>query len=319
MPKSIGRTGPQYSIIVPCRGDSEELVNCLSAIADQQSSVTFEVLVVESSDDIRTEEVVESLSCARLVRSDTGLLPGAARNLGARHARGQFLVFTDADCKPRGDWLAAAVSSLDKGHRVAGGAVGHSMPLHPIAVADNLMQFTDFLPGRATGATDALPGCNIAIRKQDFFSLGGFREDLAAGEDILLVEEAARRWPGQVIFDPGIRVRHKGRSTLAQFWAHQEHFGYFRGILGSRLRDGEQQRGSSLLFVAYFCMRRYAYFLYRAFQWDPAGVPRFLIVTPLIFFGLVAYGKGFLKGCRSHALAGLRTASSLMRDDRIDE
>lgn len=287
------------SVIIPCRGDSAELKHCLAALAAQDAPFRFEVIVVESANDSRTDRVVGELPGARLIRSEVGLLPGAARNLGARHAAGEVLAFTDADCKPEPAWLSSVLSILDAGAKVAGGSVGNSLPLHPIAVADNLMQFPDFLAGRPEGPTDALPGCNIAIRRRDFSSLGGFREDLAAGEDFELVENAAQRWPGGVIFDPRARITHKGRTTLRAFWKHQERFGYFRGILGSRLRAGYQHRGRRVSFVFFFCARRYAYFLLRTAHWNRLGLPAFLLISPVIAFGLVGYGKGFLNGCRA--------------------
>jgi GT2 family glycosyltransferase len=270
-------------------------------LATQDAAFRFEVIVVESSNDSRTERVVRAFPRTRLIRSDAALLPGAARNLGARHACGEVLAFTDADCKPEASWLSSLMKALDAGAKVAGGAVGNSLPLHPIAVADNLMQCPDFLAGRPAGRADALPGGNLAVRRHDFSSLSGFREDLAAGEDFLLVENAALRWPGSVIFDPRARITHKGRTTLPGFWTHQERFGYFRGMLGSRLKAGYQQRGRRVPFVFFYCVRRYAYFLLRTIQWNPLGLPGFLLISPLIAFGLVAYGRGFMNGCRTAA------------------
>ena len=81
-------------------------------------------------------------------------------------------------------------------------------------------------------------GVILAIRRLNFVDLGGFREDLNVGEDTLLVELASRRWPGQVVFDPQMRVLHRGRSTLGSYWRHQERFGYHRGKLGLRLKAG---------------------------------------------------------------------------------
>ena len=139
----------------------------------------------------------------------------------------------------------------------------------------------------------------MAVRKDDFLAVGGFPEHLAAGEDFLFVEAMCRTWPGGVIFDPRVRVRHKGRTSIADFWAHQRHFGYFRGLLGLRLREGDHRRGSSKPFVSLFCLRRYLYFLFRTIQWNPLQLPRFALITPLLFVGLVAYSKGFQSGCRS--------------------
>ena len=292
---------PRCTVIIPCRGDWAALKHCLKALSMQTASFYFDVIVVESSDDRRVDDVVRTMPQARLIRSDVGLLPGAARNLGAQYATGDILAFTDSDCEPDSDWLDSISNALGQGAKFVGGVIGNSLPLHPIAVADNLMQCADFLSGRPKGPTDALPGGNLAIRRLDFVGLGGFREDLTVGEDTLLVELASRRWPGQVVFDPQMRVSHRGRSTLGSYWGHQERFGYHRGTLGLRLKAGFRERGRHVPYVIYLCMRRFAYFLIRTIQWEPLGLPRFLIITPFIAFGLAAYGKGFLNGCRTVA------------------
>lgn len=289
---------PQISVVVPCRGDGDVLAGCLNALKLQTCSFSFEVIVVESAGDPAVERLLSALTSGSLVRSEGGLLPGAARNLGAKAARGAFIAFTDADCQPRPDWLAGAARALEKGAKLVGGPVGHALPLHPVAVADNTMQFIDYLPGRRAGATDHLAGCNLALRRCDFLDHGGFREDLIVGEDSLFIEDAARRWGKLVRFVPQMAVDHRGRRALAAFWHHQLRFGYHRALLGSRLKPALRRHGRSLLGTGYFCLRRFCYFFLRLAQWDPLGLPRFLLLVPLTAFGLAGYGKGFRKGCR---------------------
>ena len=289
---------PYCSVVVPCRGDGHVLGRCLESLFEQKASFQFEVIVVESSQDPAIEGLLKVWPRARLVRSPVGLLPGAARNLGAGEARGDIIAFTDADCVQDKDWLSTAAEALNRGAKLVGGSVGNSLPFHPIAVVDNLMQCLEFLPGRPEGPVAALPGANLAIRKHDFEDLLGFREDLPAGEDSLFVERAAKRWPGEVIFNPRMRVRHRGRTTLSDFWKHQKRFGYHRGANELRLRPGYRERGRHPSFVTYFCARRYVFFLWRVLQWKTLGLPGFLMLSPLIAVGLMAYGKGFMAGCR---------------------
>ncbi len=289
---------PFLSVVVPCRGDANVLPACLNALSRQACSFSFEVIVVDSGGEPSLDELLSALPCGRLIRSPTGLLPGAARNLGAESTTGEIIAFTDADCEPAVDWLARSAEALADDTKVVGGVVGHVRPLNPIEVADNIMQFIDFLPGRRASATDSLAGCNLAIGRRDFMSLGGFREDLIVGEDTLLIEEAARRWPGRVRFEPRMIVRHKGRDTLDEFRKHQRRFGYYRAILDSRLTPGLKRMAPSIPLTAYFCARRFCYFLLRTLQWDLRGLPRFLLLSPLLAFGLAAYGAGFLSGRR---------------------
>ena len=122
---------PACTVVIPCRGDWAMLKHCLKALSEQTAAFSFEVIVVESSDDRHVEDVVRELPQARLIRSDVGLLPGAARNLGARNATGDILAFTDSDCEPDSGWLESASHALGQDARFVGGAIGNSLPLHP--------------------------------------------------------------------------------------------------------------------------------------------------------------------------------------------
>src|SRR4029079_5050367 len=86
----------------------------------------------------------------RVVRSDRPLLPGDARNLGVRNARGAVILFIDADCTADPGWLAAGLAGLDNA-AIVGGTVGDGAPWHPIAVIDNVMQFAHLPRDRPAG------------------------------------------------------------------------------------------------------------------------------------------------------------------------
>ncbi|MEM7014590.1 MAG: glycosyltransferase, partial [Verrucomicrobiota bacterium] len=58
-----------------------------------------------------TVGVVENYD-VRLVEGE-GRGPAAARNLGATHAAGEILLFTDSDCEPKPDWIEKLTAPLE--------------------------------------------------------------------------------------------------------------------------------------------------------------------------------------------------------------
>ena len=287
---------PSISVVVPCRGHANELKNCLRGLQQQTTTSPYEIIVVDSASDQVVADVVAVFPSVRLVRSQSGLLPGGARNLGAQNARGDYLAFTDADCIPEPGWLTAAIEAFNRGATVVGGSVLHAHPLNPIAVADNLLQFTDFSPHRPDGAASSLPGCNLALSQAAFHELGGFSNALQVGEDTFFSSAAATRWPGDVRFVRGMRVRHSGRTDLRAFWRHHEMFGFYRGYLGLQLRPIYQRLGDRAA-VPIAC-KRLGSIVFRTSQWKPIGLLRIILLLPILLLGLTAWTKGFRRGCR---------------------
>ncbi len=91
---------PWVSVIVPARDEEACLGACLQSLVTQ-TGVSFEVIVVDDASTDRTREIALSFPLARVV--DAGPLPEGwtgknnAMASGARQARGEWLLFTDAD------------------------------------------------------------------------------------------------------------------------------------------------------------------------------------------------------------------------------
>lgn len=290
-------TAPEASVVIPCRGHSIELRRCLGSVSVQEGEISFEVIVVDSAADDRVVEAVAAYPGVRLVRSHEGLPPGPARNLGASAARGEFLLFVDADCTCERSWLAAAVTALRGGARCVGGPVLHGEPRRPVAVADNLLQFVDLSARRPRGPARLLPSCNLAVRRADFGELSGFAPH-AAGEDALFCLALADRWSEPLCFEPGMRVRHFGRTRMKDFWRHQELFGRMRGRLGIELTATQRRLGRLAILAPLVGAKRLAYLFGRAWAGGPAVFLSALAVLPWLTIGLTAWCVGFQRGCR---------------------
>src|SRR5205085_898532 len=116
---------PRFSVVVPTYERHAQLAACIGALARlDYPRERFEVLIVDDGSARRPREVVEpfrdALDVKLLAQENKG--PAAARNLGARHARGEFLAFTDDDCEPEREWLRAfALRFAQEPERVVGG------------------------------------------------------------------------------------------------------------------------------------------------------------------------------------------------------
>lgn len=289
---------PEVSIVIPCRGHVTELADCLAGLERQHQDRTTEIVVVTGPEDPEVEEAVGAFPTVRLVRSDRPLFAGEARNLGVRESSGNVVAFIDADSVPDPDWLCSGVEAIEGGALLAGGPVLNALPWHPVAPIDNLLQFADQGPRRPSGDAAYLPGCNIAVQRELFLRLGGFPEGMAIAEDIALSREATKFCKHALRYVSKMIVRHRGRTSLRELWRHQMTFGYERGNGGYFLSNQQQRFGARLIFFPLVVLRRLAYIAGRTAQWNPLGLLRILLLSPVLLYGLVAWAKGFRRGCR---------------------
>jgi len=118
---------PPVSIVVTVRNGREHLERCLGALAALDYP-TYEVVVVDDGSTDGTREMAESHALAddgglRVVSvgdPESPLGIGASRNRGVDAARHEIVAFTDADCRPRADWLSDLVPCLTAADLVGG-------------------------------------------------------------------------------------------------------------------------------------------------------------------------------------------------------
>lgn len=216
---------PFFSVVVPVLNGGPVFREALEAL--QRSSFRdYELWVVDdgSIDDSRTH--AES-SGARLLRTRGRQGPGAARNLGSRHARGEFLLFLDADCVVGEETLRKAAAVLSD--EVALDALFGSYDDEPsaagwVAQYKNLQHHWVHQQGDPEAST-FWAGCG-AVRRRVFLDLGGFDE---------------ARFPRPTIEDIelGYRLRRSGRRIrLAKDVQVKHHKAWtLRSVIQSDLLD----------------------------------------------------------------------------------
>jgi glycosyltransferase involved in cell wall biosynthesis len=103
---------PTVSVIVPARNEEACLGACLESLA-AQTGVDFEIIVVNDASTDHTREIARSFPRVYVVDADAPPSGWTGKNnamaAGARVARGQWLLFTDADTVHLPESLARAV------------------------------------------------------------------------------------------------------------------------------------------------------------------------------------------------------------------
>jgi glycosyltransferase involved in cell wall biosynthesis len=245
---SAAREGPRLiSVVVPILNGAETLPHQLRGLLAQDYAGAFEVVVADNGSTDGSGEVAERLlrpfGDGRVVRADGPRSASHARNVGARHARGDFLAFTDCDDVPAPGWLSSMARAAPNGDLVAGDVdveslseatsrSWHSTSPRELALAS--FRFLTYASGTNTG-----------VWADVFEHLGGFDEGTAVGEDIELswrAQLAAYR----VASAPEAVVRERLRRRLGAATRQQYRYGTAGPALYRSFRDAGMPRAPLL-------------------------------------------------------------------------
>ena len=103
------------SVIIPSFQSAGTIDACLAAVVGQVDAGPFEVIVADSGTDETAELIARHYPSVRVLKSATRTSAEAARNWGAREARGPVLAFVDSDCVPDRNWLRRLCVTLEEG------------------------------------------------------------------------------------------------------------------------------------------------------------------------------------------------------------
>ena len=244
----------KISFIVLTFNRSDALLAVLRSLA-RQCDEDHEVLVTDDGSNADQVDLFRNqcpeFNCPvhHVWHSDKGFTASLARNLGAYHATGDYLVFLDGDCVPGSSFVQAHTRLAEKACFVNGSRVLLSERLtqrvvrNDIDLLDQSLAF--WIKARFNGDSNKLlhlmgwhgssfrvqpsfkwkgiRSCNLALWRDDFFAVNGF-------------DETFEGW-GHEDADLVLRLSHFGTCRKNGFWATEVY----------HLWHPDQQRGQAAI------------------------------------------------------------------------
>ena len=108
------------SALVCTRNRPQSLLRTVRSLLRPSRETDFELIVIDQSEGLETQEALSSEVDARLHYIRFGAHgKGAALNEGLRLARGALVVCTDDDCEAAPDWIMRMAAALEEQPRAA--------------------------------------------------------------------------------------------------------------------------------------------------------------------------------------------------------
>jgi GT2 family glycosyltransferase len=159
--------------------DGEHALQGLADALDAQTLRGFEWVVIDNASRDRTADVARARGATVVPEPRPGR--ARARNRGVAATKARLLAFTDADCRPRPDWLERLAAGLERGEPLVAGRVVVTTSARPNAIErfEALWRFRDD-PQRGWA-----PTANLGMRRDAFDAIGGFDAGYRhIGEDV---------------------------------------------------------------------------------------------------------------------------------------
>ncbi len=227
-----------FTVIIPTYNRLSEIRELLTSLRDQvYPTDSFEVLIVDDGSSDQTGEYVEKFGKEsslnlRFIRQDHQG-PGAARNLGMKHARGKYFLFIDSDCIAHPRWLQAYADTVSR-QDVAGfgGPDRVRADFTPLQKAIDYSMTSFLTTGGIRGHSKKKlskyypRSFNMGVRADIVDIIGGMN-DLRHGQDIEFSNRILATGEPVIKVDGAI-VYHKRRTSVRKFFKQVYNWGVAR-------------------------------------------------------------------------------------------
>lgn len=198
---------PLISIVIINKND-RALEATLRACLSMRTSLRYEVVVVDASEG-KLDYLADKFPAVRWIpfqplRHKPVSIP-EQRNVGVRAARGDIIVFIDANCLPQARWLRQLVQPiLSRQEAIVAGATISQKKVTTHDEAYKQHEFSRYL--------DECPTINLAFTRELYEQLGGFDERFDYGSDVDF------SWR---VIAAGYKVRYQPTALISHDWGNR--------------------------------------------------------------------------------------------------
>ena len=214
-----------FSVIIPVRQMNSYLKETL-AYLKKQTVKNFEILII-------TDKISGSAN------------PSQKRNLGAKKAKGKYLVFFDDDSFPSKNYFKNAQKLIQKFPKFAA-FCGPCLtpPKDDIYKQASGLVWSSWLGSGGAGVyrnskksprfVDDYPSVNLIVKKDIFFQAGSFDKHYWPGEDTVLCLNLTKKLNLKIYYHPSITVFHHRRSVIIPHLQQITRYAIQRGFFAKK-------------------------------------------------------------------------------------
>jgi cellulose synthase/poly-beta-1,6-N-acetylglucosamine synthase-like glycosyltransferase len=207
----VGKTA--VSIIIAARNEAGGIRRTIDALLNQDySKALTEIIIIDDHSTDDTAAIISSYhqQGVKLIslKEDKALnsYKKKAIQTAIGQASGSLIITSDADCRMGPRWLSTIVSFYeDNDYKMISSPVAYDEEKSFFERSQSLEFLYLIGLGASTignGKPSTCNGANLAYEKQAFYEVGGFQgiDDLASGDDELLLHKIAARYNGKIGF-----------------------------------------------------------------------------------------------------------------------
>ncbi|GAB3931280.1 glycosyltransferase [Mucilaginibacter myungsuensis] len=203
----------KVTILIAARDEEDNIRKTIDDLmAQDYPRELTEIIIVDDHSTDSTADIIRSYADRGVqlmqLQADAALNSYKKKAIAEAIARstGDLMVATDADCRMGPQWLSSVVSYFEaEGKYMISSPVSY-FEEHSLFEKLQTLEFSYLIGLGASfiglGRASTCNGANLAYRKDIFHEVGGFTgiDDLASGDDELLLQKVAAKFPGSIGF-----------------------------------------------------------------------------------------------------------------------